>query len=352
MSLTTVLEKYSCNIRILTSLVVFCNNITIPMFNLFKKSSEATLEDAVYEFLDSEITPNQKISEYTKQDIKSSLLWILRRNYKQSVKDIDYEWFCVFKKELAESNYTAGSARKYYNHIKRVVTWWRAKNNLRAVIFPKLDNIKQKIKEDKSADQLAQLYRIIKTLSLDIENKPEGILSGHMIINIRLYFTLRFLFETGIRIQEFNQVRFCDINFKTKELTIPQYLNSINKGVGRTIAISSETLKLVKTFRDSESKIDFLNPYKFGTKDMYIAKRINVDLRAYCKRVGIKNCLFTVSDIRKIYTSVAAANQVDLTFLASHLGHSSCSTTYRYYSKSSIVLKSKKGRRKIRQLLC
>ena len=318
------------------------------MLNIFKKSKKLTLGDVVELFLVSEIESNAKISDYTKSDIRRTLFYAIRLKYKDIANDIDFKWFDIWKKELSESGYSAGSAKKYYNFLKRVITWWRSSQNLSPISYPVLNNIIEKQKDDLAADQLLQVYKMIKFLKHKLDESSEGLLDRDHSRYTRCYFTIRFLLSTGIRIQEFNHLKKSDINLAKKELNIGKFVTSNLKGVGRVIPISKDICKLVENY---EFINDNLNPYQTGVlKTSYLSQKINAYFKFISKKMNLKSLIFTVSDLRKLYTSLCASQGVDLSFLAATLGHQNTSTTYKYYTKSSLVLKSIKQRRKIRQI--
>ena len=143
---------------------------------------------------------------------------------------------------------------------------------------------------------------------------------------------------TGMRISELINLRWQDINFTRKEITVQSHDNFQPKDYeARVIPLHDNLFKVLEAVKQ-ENGTAFLNDYE----EQYTNDILEKKFRKLTKKANITNC--TPHTLRHTYASHLIMSGVDLVTVKELLGHSSIVTTmiYAHLSKPHIKIAVRK----------
>lgn len=160
------------------------------------------------------------------------------------------------------------------------------------------------------------------------------------------------LFQTGIRAGELRGLRWSDIDFKARTMTIARQISLVGKdhvidspksGKPRTIALMPETVELLKRHRTqqiemrvradrwSEEEIDQDLVFRKSDGTHYSTSLLDNALPHFAEQIGLPG--LRVHDLRHSYAVAALRSGIDAKTVQNNLGHASAKMTLDVYAK-------------------
>ena len=162
----------------------------------------------------------------------------------------------------------------------------------------------------------------------------------------RLQLELELMYWTGCRKGELVAMRWKDIDWKKRQITIAHSATYVagkgvtigptKSGAARTVAIPDSTANMLKEFRrtQAESGIrEFVFASNKNIDSPIIPQRVYDDLKRFGQKYGID---IHPHKLRHTYGSQAVQNGAAITDVSTALGHKSLSTTMDYYLHSDV----------------
>ena len=166
------------------------------------------------------------------------------------------------------------------------------------------------------------------------EEKYNQILEEAKKIDEEFYEMVLFTLRTGVRVGELKALKWEDIDFKNKNVTIKRSI--VNGIIGspksnkiRTIPLAQDILEVLKAKKQTPNDSDLFNPQKSRFS-------LNRALNRVCKKLS-----FGVSswhDLRHTFASKLSNNGVPLQVIQALLGHSDLKMTQRYAHLEPLTL--------------
>ena len=316
---------------------------------MFKLLEKTTIRQAVQTFLKDKIQSSEALAQQTKSDYAYTLDFYVLRYGNIPIKKLTFQKLSIIVDNLRDTGISKGTALKSFTMLKRAVTYYCNVKNLNSPNWPKVEGFRDtQSASELSSTSFQEFSKLVKWLASELKEKPSGIVNPNETRITKLYFSLFILFNTGIRVQEFNRLLYADIDSKHKKLTIRPF--SSKKGYGRTITVSSEVISLLRRNRFSEK---FVSPYMTDATNVSKASvKLASEMLAFGKQTKpkIKRLTITPTSIRKLFTTISASRNVNLSVLSSYLGHQSSLTTYRHYVNSGLLLRQAPSKRALKKL--
>lgn len=304
------------------------------MFNIFKKKK---IEDTsrhfnvlIDIFFVKEYQESTKITQATKKHAYTAI-----QNIKMLMPEalhidkINYAIVEDFKGKL-QNKYSQSHAKITFSIFKRYLSFLYLNTYLdKEVVFNDRLSAKPKPKtQTVTEDQILYFKKKIKqSLAVDT-TKGRRKLEQHKDSSVmKLYYTVIFLYSTGIRLQELHRIKHKHFNEKESKLYIPSF--SVNKGQGRTIILNETARQILKSIPYYDKQ--FIFPYR-STQLL-----LNYWYR-FSKKDYKHTQKFKFSDLRKAFISNALAQGFSLEAVSKYVGHSSSHMTSIYYSNSETLI--------------
>ncbi len=142
------------------------------------------------------------------------------------------------------------------------------------------------------------------------------------------------LFFTGIRLGELVALKWNDINWEKKTITIKR-ANQKDGSIGFTKTEKNREITLLPPVEKALKNQKQINEYIFTTQ--YNKRYINYNtLRDYHWRKLLKKCNLEYRELyqtRHTFASMMISNNENITWVSNMLGHSEITTTLRFYTK-------------------
>tara|TARA_R110000751_G_scaffold2435_2_gene12725 strand:+ start:699 stop:1670 length:972 start_codon:yes stop_codon:yes gene_type:complete len=314
---------------------------------MFKILEKTTIRQAVQTFLKDKIESSEALAQQTKSDYAYTLDFYVLRYGTIPIKKLTFQKLSIIVDNLRETGISKGTALKSFTMLKRAVTYFCNVKNINSPNWPKVEGFRDtQSASELSSTSFQEFSKLFKWLANELKDKPSGIVNPNETRITKLYFSLFILFNTGMRVQEFNRLLYADIDSKHKKITIRPF--SSKKGYGRTISVSNEVISLLRRNRFSET---FVSPYMTDATNVSKASvKMASEMLAFGKQAKIKKLTIRPSSIRKLFTTIAASKDVSLSLLSSYLGHQSSLTTYKHYVNSSLLLRQAPSKRALKGL--
>jgi len=255
----------------------------------------------------------------------------------------------------SEKKYSMATIRKAYNLLNAcfkhaVGVGDITKNPMQFVQMPSVESVQTKEKEIQYFNE-EQVKEIISEATKEWRNGVPIHRYGYVIC---------LLIFTGMRIGECLGLRWCDVDFENKQLTIDNTIllikNRNNKDNDRkkriTVDTSPKTKKSIRTIKLSQNAIKALYSIKsmneyYGVKTRdndYVVvskKGTHATARNVSRTLGdiLENCSFTdkekkygLHSLRHTFASLLLAKGADIKSISEILGHEKTSTTYDIYA--------------------
>lgn len=252
---------------------------------------------------------------------------------KMNLKDIKVKDIRAWMAEISEQGISQSRFNKKYYVLKRVLDYAIENEYIESnpIAYVKRSSKLFSKPKDKSDDYFSKEERAI-LLNDTCENGTAKEKLDHPFINTFMHVALL----TGARTGEIMALKLTDIDFDSNFIT---FQRSIRRGqVSGTKTGKSRTVPMVKTLSDSLKKwINISNrvwlfpkPY---TDSIYSDSRSLID--KYYKKLLKRLCLKyrVLYNTRHSFASVAVENKIPLSTVSRCLGHSTISTTERFYLK-------------------
>ncbi|MGV0167646.1 tyrosine-type recombinase/integrase [Furfurilactobacillus sp. WILCCON 0119] len=180
-----------------------------------------------------------------------------------------------------------------------------------------------------------------KTRQIDYLNIAETkTLSRYLLDSLNPNFTSKYMIflaiNSGMRLGEVQGLKWSDLNFNFKTISIQRSWNEEKKefqptkaNSDRVIRVNKTTMNVLSQLREStRGKQVFINQY--GT--VPTSSAVNKTLRACLKDCSIDKPSFHFHSLRHTHVAYLLSESVDLYIISKRLGHSDVSMTSRVYS--------------------
>lgn len=304
------------------------------MFNIFKKKK---IEDTsrhfnvlIDTFFVKEYQESTKITESTKKHAFRAI-----QNIKMlmpeplDIEKLNYAIVEDFKGKL-QNKYSQSHAKITFSIFKRFLSFLYLNTYLdKEVVFNSRLSSKPKPKTETVSEQQIQYFKkkIKQSLAIDTTSGRRKLEQHKHSSVMKLYYSVIFLYSTGIRLQELHRIKHKHYNEKECKLYIPSF--SLNKGQGRTIILNETAKQIIKSIPNYDK--EFIFPYR-STQLL-----LNYWYR-FSKKDYKDTQKFKFSDLRKAFISNALAQGFSLEAVSKYVGHSSSQMTSIYYSNSETLI--------------
>lgn len=169
-------------------------------------------------------------------------------------------------------------------------------------------------------------------------SEAQKLLAQAMITNHRFYPVWTVALFTGMRSGELFALRWSDVDFETKQISVSRSWNSKNgykstkSQKTRIVPISDELLVFLKKLKLQRSQEEFVLPHLYEWQRGDAAEV----LRGFCKLLGITQIRF--HDLRATFITNLLARGTPLVQVMAIVGHSDMETTNWYVRKAGIEL--------------
>lgn len=301
------------------------------LFDNLENKEEVLFEDIAYLAL-KEAEADRKKHDATK-DYKNILeADILPTFGNMNVKEIKAKDIKSWMLEMSEQNISQSRFNKKYYVVKRVLDYALENEyiNSNPIALVKRSSKLFSKPKDKSNDYFSKV-EMKKILDDNCENGNSTDRKNHLFINTFMHLA----FYTGARTGEIMALKIDDIDLKNSMIT---FQRSVRKGIisttktgkSRTVPIIGVlSLALQKYIETIPNKTYlFYKPY---FDKPYSDSRSIVDIyyKPMLRRLAIP--FRVLYNTRHTFASIAVENQIPLSIISKCLGHSTISTTERFY---------------------
>jgi len=303
------------------------------MFNIFKRKkiidNSRHFNVLIDTFYVKEYQENTKITESTKKHAQRAL-YNIKTLMPQGlhIEQLNYTIIEDFKGKL-QNKYSQSHAKITFSIFKRFLSFLYLNTYLdKEVVFNDRLSAKPKPQtQTVTEEQILYFKKKIKQ-SLRVDTTVRRKLEQHKDSSVmKLYYTVIFLYSTGVRLQELHRIKHKHYNEKETKLYIPSF--SVNKGQGRTIILNETARQILNTMPKYDK--EFMFPYRS-------TQLLNTFFYRFSKKDYKKSQKFKLSDLRKAFISNALAQGFPLESVSKYVGHSSSQMTSIYYSNSETLI--------------
>jgi len=297
------------------------------MFNYIINQFKKQQKDSVHQLLDifyvKEYQENTNITSHTKKHAYSIVKNLkIRIDSNVSLNDLNYSYIEALKGVLQEK-YSQTYARGNFTILKRFLNWiyltgytkneikfngvisQRQKKDILTVTPKQIEYFKKKIKE---------------ALKIDLKKEPRRLQKFEKNSVLKLYYSILFLYETGVRLQELSRIKRTDFNSKKSELLIKSFAK--NKGSDRVIILNKTAKLLIESMPQYHDV--FLFPFRTTVLfNNYFQNFMRADYSSKQK--------FKLSSLRKAFITESLKAGVPLETVSKYVGHSRSTITSSYY---------------------
>lgn len=127
---------------------------------------------------------------------------------------------------------------------------------------------------------------------------------------------LKFIYLTGVRVSELNQIKVSDIKNKSFDVT--------NKGKTRTVNLNKECIKMLREYTKQHNlkADDVIFPF--------YRQKVNEIMHSLSGKSKVKKSKCTPHNLRRLTAKTLESNGVKLTIIQQVLGHENIETTIKY----------------------
>lgn len=304
------------------------------MFNIFKKKK---IEDSsrhfnvlIDTFFVKEYQESTKITESTKKHAYRAIENIkLLMPEALHIEKLNYAIVEDFKGKL-QNKYSQSHAKITFSIYKRFLSFLYLNTYLdKEVVFNDRLSAKQKPQTQTVTEEQMQFFKkkIKQSLAVDTTQGRRKLEQHKDSSVMKLYYSVIFLYSTGVRLQELHRIKHKHYNEKETKLYIPSF--SVNKGQGRTIILNETARQILNTMPKYDK--DFMFPYRS-------TQLLNTFWYRFSKKDYKESQKFKLSDLRKAFISNALAQGFPLESVSKYVGHSSSQMTSIYYSNSETLI--------------
>lgn len=185
------------------------------------------------------------------------------------------------------------------------------------------------------------VYDKSKTWKIDYLNETEMKQLTTLLINTLNYhysskYMILLAIYSGMRLGEIQGLKWKDINFNFKTITIhrswnaltQEYISPKTESSNRVVRVNEDILNLIKDLKKNNSEAVFIN--QFGT--IPTSNAVNKTLRNCLNKLDINKKGFHFHSLRHTHVAYLLAHDVDIYVISKRLGHSNISTTTNVYS--------------------
>lgn len=304
------------------------------MFNIFKRKiiedSSRHFNVLIDTFFVKEYQENTKITESTKKHAQRALYNIkMLMPQGLHIEQLNYGIIEDFKGKL-QNKYSQSHAKITFSIFKRFLSFLYLNSYLdKEVVFNDRLSSKPKPKTETVSENQMQYFKkkIKQSLAIDTTSGRRKLEQHKDSSVMKLYYSVIFLYSTGVRLQELHRIKHKHFNEKECKLYIPSF--SVNKGQGRTIILNETARQILNTMPKYDK--DFIFPYRS-------TQLLNTFWYRFCKKDYKKSHKFKLMDLRKAFISNALAQGFSLEAVSKYVGHSSSQVTSVYYSNSETLI--------------
>ena len=293
------------------------------IINQFKKQKKDSVHQLLDIFYVKEYQENTNITSHTKKHAYSIVknLKILNDST-VSLNDLNYSYIEALKGVLQEK-YSQTYARGNFTIFKRFLNWiyltGYSKNEIK---FNGV--ISQRQKKDiltVTPQQMSYFRKKVKeALKIDQKKEPRRLQKFEKNSVLKLYYSILFLYETGVRLQELSRIKRTDFNSKKSELLIKSFAK--NKGSDRVIILN----KTAKSLIESMPKYSEVHLFPFRTTVLF-----NNYFQNFMRADYSSKQKFKLSSLRKAFITESLKAGVPLETVSKYVGHSRSTITSSYY---------------------
>lgn len=295
------------------------------IFDQFKKQKKDSVHQLLDIFYVKEYQENTNITSHTKKHAYSIIknLKILIES-SVNLNDLNYS-FVEDLKGVLQEKYSQTYARGNFTIFKRFLNWvylcgytnheikyngvisQRSKKDILTVTPQQIEYFKKKIKE---------------ALKIDLKKEPRRLQKFEKNSVLKLYYSILFLYETGVRLQELSRIKRTDFNAKKSELFIKSFAK--NKGASRVIILNKTAKSLIESMPQYDDVHLFLFPFRTTVLfNNYFQNFMRSDYSTKQK--------FKLSSLRKAFITESLKSGVPLETVSKYVGHSRSTITSAYY---------------------
>lgn len=296
------------------------------IINSFKKQQKDSVHQLLDKFYVKEFQENTNITSHTKKHafaIIKNLKILIESSV--NLNDLNYS-FVEDLKGVLQEKYSQTYARGNFTIFKRFLNWiylcgynkheikfngvisQRSKKDILTVTPQQIEYFKKKIKE---------------ALKIDLKKEPRRLQKFEKNSVLKLYYSILFLYETGIRLQELSRLEKTDFNSKKSELLIKSFAK--NKGSSRVIILN----KTAKSIIESMPQYSKVHLFPFRTTVLF-----NNYFQNFMRSDYSSKQKFKLSSLRKAFITESLKSGVPLETVSKYVGHSRSTITSGYYVDS------------------
>lgn len=320
-------------------------NIKQKKSKKYSSKEEATKEEAKFiisigKSENTDYTFNKIFDEYYiyKSDkIRPTSLSRLKVQYKHiepylgniKITKLNLQQFTQWKNELNKTNLSTNYKNKVFSLIKEIINYANKMYDVKSVIPDKVGKFVNPTEIKKEMDFYT--YEEFQQFINSVDN-----------LTYKSFFSL--IYYCGLRLGEAQALKWSDIDFKKKQISINKSLTTKLKGEKyvilppktkssiRTLPLPNKVTELFKTLYNECKQIDGFNKECFvlGVFNPLPDTTIKQKRDVYCKLANIKK--IRIHDFRHSCASLLINNGANITLVAKYLGHSNISMTLNTYS--------------------
>jgi len=296
----------------------------IKMTNKKVSSSSITFKQVELEYLN-----------YIKKDIKIQSLKKLENQVKllepidnMKVNDFNVQTWKQFQLYLEKKDYSVEYKNKIIRLLKRLIKYSNKFYNTNDYMLNYIENYKR-VNEMKKEMQFFTYDEFQKFISVIDE------------YDYKVFYESLYLL--GLRVGELTALKFSDVDFSKKEVSINKTLTTKLKGQLYTISSpktvnSNRTLPIpLKLANEYEELKEQAKKKKYYTDDWFVfgnelpfrETTIQVKKNKYCKLAGVKQ--IRIHDFRHSFCVWALRNGISIQVVSKYMGHSKPSVTWDIY---------------------
>lgn len=304
------------------------------MFNIFKRKkiidNSRHFNVLIDTFYVKEYQENTKITESTKKHARRAINNIkMQMPEALHIDSLNYGIIEDFKGKL-QNKYSQSHAKITFSIFKRFLSFLYLNSYLdKEVVFNDRLSSKPKPKTETVSENQMQYFKkkIKQSLAIDTTSGRRKLEQHKDSSVMKLYYSVIFLYSTGVRLQELHRIKHKHFNEKETKLYIPSF--SVNKGQGRTIILNDTARQILNSMPKYDK--DFMFPYRS-------TQLLQTFWYRFSKKDYKDNQKFKLSDLRKAFISNALAQGFSLEAVSKYVGHSSSQMTSIYYSNSETLI--------------
>jgi integrase len=321
--------------------------------NIFKKKIKTV--DAIDQFVKKTIIENRSLTDVTKNTSQRLFKTVrLMFNDRDTLDKLNYAKLDEIKTLWEKKGIKSSTIRMRMSALRRLVYYFYSMEMIsKKIAIPKINSApKQEVTFYTKLDYKKIIGAIKNETKISNLQRSGYIYSERAYIAEKLYYSIRVLAETGIRPCEFLRLKFSDIDFINKKMTIKAF--SLRKGPARTIPISDKLVSELKSYKGTHSTV-YVSPWY--DKDKGIEQQQADFTRCFlslCKRnkLHLTGGKYKVRQFRSSFATWALESGIPTDYVFRYLGHSNSSTIARHYVNSNRVIEKQQNNiRKMKRLL-